>query len=101
MNNRIRIKLKTYNHKLLNQSINKITNTIKQTNTKITKPIPLPTKINKYYILHKPHINKKNHKQFKIQTHKQLINIIEPTQSTLNTLIKLNLSTNINIKIKL
>src|SRR3982750_1051836 len=89
---RIRIRLKAYDHKLLDQSAGEIVETAKRTGAKIAGPIPLPTKINKYCVLRSPHTDKKSREQFEIRTHKRLLDILEPTQQTLDALMKLDLS---------
>ena len=98
---RIRIRLKAYDHKLLDQSSNEIVETAKRTGAKIAGPIPLPTKINKYCVLRSPHVDKKSREQFEIRTHKRLLDIIEPTQQTVDALMKLDLSAGVDVEIKL
>ena len=98
--NRIRIRLKAYDHKLLDQSVGEITDTVKRTGAKIAGPIPLPTRINKYCVLRGPHVDKKSREQFEIRTHKRLIDILEPTQQTLDALMKLDLSAGVDVEIK-
>ncbi|HLL23597.1 MAG TPA: 30S ribosomal protein S10 [Kofleriaceae bacterium] len=97
---RIRIRLKAYDHKLLDQSSNEIVETAKRTGAKIAGPIPLPTKINKYTVLRSPHADKKSREQFEIRTHKRLLDILEPTQQTLDALMKLDLSAGVDVEIK-
>ncbi len=99
-NNRIRIRLKAYDHKLLDQSVGEITDTVKRTGARVAGPIPLPTKINKYTVLRGPHVDKKAREQFEIRTHKRLIDILEPTQQTLDALMKLDLSAGVDVEIK-
>jgi small subunit ribosomal protein S10 len=98
--NKIRIRLKAYDHKLLDQSVGEITDTVKRTGARIAGPVPLPTKINKYTVLRGPHIDKKSREQFEIRTHKRLIDILEPTQQTLDALMKLDLSAGVDVEIK-
>jgi small subunit ribosomal protein S10 len=98
--NKIRIRLKAYDHKLLDQSVGEITDTVKRTGARIAGPIPLPTKINKYCVLRGPHVDKKAREQFEIRTHKRLIDILEPTQQTLDALMKLDLSAGVDVEIK-
>src|SRR5512141_2381922 len=93
---RIRIRLKAYDHKLLDQSAGEIVETAKRTGAKIAGPIPLPTKINKYTVLRSPHTDKKSREQFEIRTHKRLLDILEPTQQTLDALMKLDLSVDVD-----
>ena len=97
---RIRIRLKAYDHKLLDQSSGEIVETAKRTGAKIAGPIPLPTKINKYTVLRSPHTDKKSREQFEIRTHKRLLDILEPTQQTLDALMKLDLSAGVDVEIK-
>ena len=98
--NKIRIRLKAYDHKLLDQSVGEITETVKRTGARIAGPIPLPTKINKYCVLRGPHVDKKSREQFEIRTHKRLIDILEPTQQTLDALMKLDLSAGVDVEIR-
>jgi len=98
---RIRIRLKAYDHNLLDQSVQDIVDTAKRTGAKVAGPIPLPTEINKFCVLRSPHVDKKSREQFEIRTHKRLIDIIEPTQATVDALGKLDLSAGIDIEIKL
>lgn len=98
--NKIRIRLKAYDHKLLDQSVSEITDTVKRTGARIAGPIPLPTKINKYTVLRGPHVDKKSREQFEIRTHKRMIDILEPTQQTLDALMKLDLSAGVDVEIK-
>jgi len=97
---RIRLRLKAYDHKLLDKSVAEIVETIKRTGAQIAGPIPLPTKINKYCVLRSPHIDKKSREQFEIRSHKRLIDIIEPKQSTVDALMKLDLSAGVHVEIK-
>jgi len=98
---RIRIRLKAYDHNLLDQSVRDIVDTAKRTGAKVAGPIPLPTAINKFCVLRSPHVDKKSREQFEIRTHKRLIDILEPTQATVDALGKLDLSAGIDIEIKL
>ena len=97
---KIRIRLKAYDHKLLDQSAAEIADTAKRTGAKIAGPIPLPTKINKYCVLRGPHIDKKSREQFEVRTHKRLLDILDPTQQTLDALMKLDLSAGVDVEIK-
>jgi small subunit ribosomal protein S10 len=101
MNSKIRIRLKAYDHKLLDQSAADILDTARKTGAKVVGPIPLPTKINKYTILKSPHVDKKSREQFEIRTHKRLLDILEPTQQTVDALMKLDLSPGVDVEIKL
>jgi small subunit ribosomal protein S10 len=98
---KIRIRLKAFDYKLLDQSVSEIVETARRTGAKIAGPIPLPTKINKYTVLRSPHVDKKSREQFEIRTHKRLIDILEPTQNTIDSLMKLDLSAGIDVTITL
>lgn len=100
MEMKIRIKLKAFDHKVLDQSVWEIVNTAKQTGAKVAGPIPLPTSINKYTVLRSPHIDKKSREQFEIRTHKRLLDILQPTQQTIDSLMKLDLSAGVDVEIK-
>jgi small subunit ribosomal protein S10 len=97
---KIRIRLKAYDHKLLDQSTGEIVETAKRTGAKVAGPIPLPTRINKFTVLRSPHVDKKSREQFEIRTHKRMIDILEPTQQTLDALMKLDLSAGVDVEIK-
>lgn len=101
MNQKIRIRLRAYDHKLLDQAAIDIVDTAKRTGAKIAGPIPLPTRINKYCVLRSPHKDKKSREQFEIRTHKRLLDILEPTQQTVDALMKLDLSAGVDVEIKL
>ena len=98
--NKIRIRLKAYDHKLLDQSTLEIVETAKRTNAKVAGPIPLPTKINRFTVLRGPFVDKKSREQFEIRTHKRLLDILDPTQQTLDALMKLDLSAGVDVEIK-
>ncbi len=98
---KIRIRLKAYDYRVLDQSVIEIVETVKRTGARVSGPIPLPTKINKYTVLRSPHVDKKSREQFEIRTHKRLIDISESTPETVDALMKLNLSTGVNVEIKL
>ena len=100
-NQKIRIRLKAYDHKLLDQSAMEIVETAKETGAKIAGPIPLPTVTNKYCVLKSPHVDKKSREQFEIRTHKRLLDILEPTQQTVDALMKLDLAAGVDVEIKL
>ncbi len=100
-NQKIRIKLKAYDHSLIDQSAEKIVDTAKKTGAKVLGPIPLPTRKNKYCVLRSPHVDKKSREQFEIRTHKRLLDILEPTQQTVDALMKLDLSPGVDVEIKL
>jgi small subunit ribosomal protein S10 len=97
----IRIRLRAYDHKLLDKSAQEIVATVKRTGASVRGPIPLPTKINKYTVLRGPHVDKKSREQFEIRTHKRLLDILEPTQGTIDALMKLDLSAGVDVEIKL
>lgn len=98
---KIRIRLKGYDHKLLDQSTLEIVDTAKRTGASIAGPIPLPTSINKYCVLRSPHVNKKSREQFEMRTHRRLLDILDPTQQTIDALMKLQLSAGVDVEIKL
>ncbi|MCD6459098.1 30S ribosomal protein S10 [bacterium] len=98
---RIRIKLKAYDHRIVDQSTEEIVETAKRTGAKILGPIPLPTKIERFTVLKSPHVDKKSREQFEIRTHKRLLDVIEPTAKTIDELRKLNLPAGVDIKIKI
>jgi small subunit ribosomal protein S10 len=101
MNQKIRIRMKAFDHKLLDQSTTDIVDTAKRTGAKVVGPIPLPTVINKYCVLRSPHVDKKSREQFEIRTHKRLLDILEPTQQTVDALMKLDLSAGVDVEIRL
>ncbi len=98
---KIRIRLKGYDHKLLDQSTSEIVDTAKNTGAMVAGPIPLPTVINKYCVLKSVHVDKKSREQFEMRTHKRLLDILEPTQQTIDALMKLELSAGVDVEIKL
>jgi small subunit ribosomal protein S10 len=97
---KIRIRLKAYDYKLLDQSAGEIVETARKTGAKVAGPIPLPTKISRWTVLRSPHVDKKSREQFEIRTHKRLLDILEPTQQTLDALMKLDLSAGVDVEIK-
>jgi len=98
---KIRIRLKAYDHRLLDQSTKEIVDTAKRTGARVAGPIPLPTTINKFCVLRSPHVDKKSREQFEIRTHKRLLDILEPTQQTIDALMKLDLAAGVDVEIKL
>ena len=98
---RIRIRLKAYDHKLLDQSARQIVETAERMGAQVAGPIPLPTRIERFTVIRSPHIDKDSREQFEIRTHKRLIDIIEPTQKTVSALMSLNLPAGVDIEIKL
>jgi small subunit ribosomal protein S10 len=101
MNEKIRINLQAYDHRLLDQAVKEIVETAKRTGAKISGPVPLPTNIHKVTVLRGPHVDKKSREQFEIRTHKRLIDILEPTSQTVDALMKLDLSAGVDVEIKL
>ena len=99
-NQNIRIRLKAFDHRVLDQSTLEIVNTAKRTGANVRGPIPLPTHIERFTVLRSPHIDKKSREQFEIRTHKRLIDICEPTGKTIDALNKLSLPAGVDIKIK-
>ena len=97
----IRIHLRAFDHRVLDQSTTEITPTALRTGAKIRGPIPLPTKIERFTVLRSPHIDKKSREQFEIRTHKRLIDIVEPTPQTVDALMKLELASGVDVEIKL
>jgi small subunit ribosomal protein S10 len=97
---KIRIRLKAYDHRVLDRSTAEIIATAKRTGAKVSGPIPLPTKREDYTVLRSPHIDKKSREQFQIKTHKRLLDIINPTSKTIDALKKLDLPTGVGIEIK-
>ena len=97
----IRIRLKAYDHQLIDKAAEKIVETAKRTDAKVSGPIPLPTKIEKFCVNRGPHIDKKSREQFEMRTHKRLLDILEPTQQTVDALMKLDLSPGVDVEIKL
>ncbi len=98
---KIKIKLKAYDHKLLDWSVAEIVETTKRTGARVVGPIPLPTVKNKWTVLRSPHVDKKSREQFEIRTHKRILEILEPTPQTVDALMKLDLSGGVDIEIKL
>jgi small subunit ribosomal protein S10 len=97
----IRIRLKGYDHKLLDAAVGEIVQTVRRTGGRVAGPIPLPTRIEKFTVNRSPFADKKAREQFEIRTHKRLLDILEPTQQTIDELGKLELSTGIDVEIKL
>ena len=101
MSQRIRIKLQSYDHNLVDKSAEKIVKTVRSTGAVVTGPIPLPTRKRIFTVLRSPHVNKKSREQFQLCTHKRLLDIIEPTAKTVDELKKLNLPAGVDITIKI
>ena len=100
-NQRIRIRLKAYDHRVLDQSARQIVETAEQTGAAVMGPVPLPTKIEKFTVMRSTFIDKDSREQFEIRTHKRLIDVLEPTSKTIDTLMRLNLPAGVDIEIKL
>jgi small subunit ribosomal protein S10 len=99
-NLKIRITLKAYDHKLLDQSANEIADTAKRTGANVAGPIPMPTRISKYTVLRGPFVDKKSREQFEIRTHKRLLDILRPNKETLDALMKIDLSAGVDVQIR-
>ena len=97
----IRIRLKAFDHRILDQAAGEIANTAKRTGASVRGPIPMPTNIEKYTVLKGPHIDKKSREQFETRTHKRLLDIVEPTPQTVDALMKLDLAAGVEVEIKL
>jgi len=97
----IRIRLKAFDHRVLDQSTGEIVNTAKRTGAQVRGPIPLPNRIQKFTILRGPHVDKKSREQFEIRTHKRLLDIIDPTPQTVDALMKLDVAAGVDVEIKL
>lgn len=100
-NQNIRIRLKAYDHRLLDQSVKEIVNTAKRTGAQVRGPIPLPTRIERVTVLRSPHIDKKSREQFEIRTHKRVLDIVEWLPQTVDALMKLDLAAGVDVEIKL
>ena len=100
-NQNIRIRLKAFDHRVLDQSTGEIVNTATRTGAQVRGPIPLPTRIEKFTVLRGPHIDKKSREQFEVRTHKRLLDIVDPTPQTVDALMKLDLAAGVDVEIKL
>ena len=100
VNEKIRIRLKAYDHRILDQSTTEIVDTAKRTGAKVAGPIPLPTVRAKWTVLRSPHVDKKSREQFEIRTHKRLLDILQPTPETVDALMKLDLPAGVDVEIK-
>ena len=98
---KIRIRLKAYDHKILDQAAVKIVETAESTGAKVAGPVPLPTRIERYTVLRSPHIDKKSREQFEMRTHKRVLDIVDPTPQTVDALMKLDLAAGVDVEIKL
>ena len=97
----IRIRLKAFDHRVLDQSTGEIVTTAKRTGARVRGPIPLPTRFEKFTVLRSPHVDKKSREQFEIRTHKPLLDIVDPTPQTVDALMKLDLAAGVDVEIKL
>ena len=100
VNEKIRIRLKAYDHRILDQSTTEIVDTAKRTGAQVAGPIPLPTVRNRWTVLRSPHVDKKSREQFEIRTHKRLLDILQPTPETVDALMKLDLPAGVDVEIK-
>ena len=100
-NQNIRICLKAFDHRILDQSTEEIVDTAKRTGAEVLGPIPLPTKIEKFTVIRSPHVYKKSREQFEMRTHKRVLDIISPTSQTVDALMKLDLAAGVDVEIKL
>lgn len=100
MEQKIKVRFKAYDDKLLDQTVTEIVHTVRRTGARIVGPIPLPTQISKYTVLRSPHVDKKSREQFEMRTHKRLIYIMETTPQTMDALMKLDISAGVDIAIK-
>jgi len=100
-NQRIRIRLKSFDHRLIDQSAREIVETAKRSGAQVLGPIPLPTKKERYTVLISPHVNKDARDQYEIRTHKRLMDIVDPTDKTVDALMKLDLAAGVDVQIKL
>ncbi|MEO0258398.1 MAG: 30S ribosomal protein S10 [candidate division WOR-3 bacterium] len=98
---KIRIKLRAFDHRLLDQSVAEIVDTAKKTGAKVVGPIPLPTKISRYTVLRSPHVDKKSREQFETRVHMRLMDILHPTPQTIDALMKLELAAGVDVEVKL
>ena len=101
LNEKIRIRLKAYDHRILDQSTTEIVDTARRTGARVVGPIPLPTRIERFTVNRSPHVDKKSRDQFEIRTHKRLLDILEPTQQTIDALGKLDIAAGVDVEIKL
>ena len=98
---RIRIRLKSFDHRLIEQSAKEIVDTVRRTGAQLQGPIPLPTKIERFTILISPHVNKDARDQYELKTHKRLLDIVDPTDKTVDALMKLDLASGVDVRIKI
>ena len=98
---KIRIRLKAYDHQLLDRSVKEIVETVRRTGARVSGPVLLPTVINRWTVLRSPHVDKKSREQFEMRTHKRLLDIVDPTPQTVDSLMKLDLPAGVDVEIKL
>ena len=98
---KIRIRLKAYDHRVLDQSAERIVDTAKRTGAFVSGPVPLPTEINRFCVNRSPHVDKKSREHFEMRTHKRLLDIVDPTPQTVDALMKLDLAAGVDVEIKL
>ena len=101
MSERIRIRLKAYDHRVLDSSVREIVEAVRRAGGRLAGPIPLPTRIERFTVNRSPHVDKKSREQFELRTHKRLLDIVEPTQQTIDALGKLALPAGVDVEIKL
>jgi len=97
---RIRIRLRGFDYRVLDQSVAEIVETVRRSGAKVVGPIPLPTKIERFTVLRSTHVDKKSREQFEVRTHKRMLDIVEPTQQTIDSLMKLDLSAGVDVEIR-
>ena len=100
-NQKVRIRLQAYEHRILDQSVAEILNTVKRTGSQVVGPVPLPTRIERFTVNRSPHVNKKSMEQFEIRTHKRVLDIIDPTNKTVDELKNLSLPAGVDISVKI
>ena len=100
-NQKVRIRLQAYEHRILDQSVAEILNTVKRTGSQVVGPVPLPTRVERFTVNRSPHVNKKSMEQFEIRTHKRVLDIIDPTNKTVDELKKLSLPAGVDISVKI
>jgi len=98
---KIRIRLKAYDHRLLDRSVKEIVETVRHTGARVSGPVLLPTIINRWTVLRSPHVDKTSREQFEMRTHKRLLDIVDPTPQTVDSLMKLDLPAGVDVEIKL
>ena len=100
-NQKVRIRLQAYEHRILDQSVTEILNTVKRTGSQVVGPVPLPTRVERFTVNRSPHVDKKSMEQFEIRTHKRVLDIIDPTNKTVDELKKLSLPAGVDISVKI